>query len=246
MFNNYAIAPGRRQDRPGRHLRARLPAAAGAADGGDHPAARDGQGRRPAGLRDPERRLVSDACDGACPGLVGARSRRHGETTLVVDPRAPRRGLHAPARRAGLQLPLRPRRRRLPRLGRAQACPATSAPPAGRDLNAPDDAGLPGACRRRSRSASRSTTTCSRSRTRPRRVRAAGLARRRRAGADASSRVWPTADWHEREAVRPDGHRRSTATRTCGGSCSTTTGRATRCARTTRSAASRSGSRGEE
>ena len=27
-----------------------------------------------------------------------------------------------------------------------------------------------------------------------------GLARRRRAGPRASSRVWPTADWHEREA----------------------------------------------
>ena len=59
MFNNYAIAPVGRQDRRGRHLRARLPAAARAADGGDHPAARGDPGRRPARVRAPRGRRVS-------------------------------------------------------------------------------------------------------------------------------------------------------------------------------------------
>ena len=48
--------PGRRQDRPRRHPRARLPAAAGGADGGDRPPAREGPGRRAAGVRDPRSR----------------------------------------------------------------------------------------------------------------------------------------------------------------------------------------------
>ena len=52
MFNNYT-APGRRQGRRRRHPRARLPAAAGGADGGHRPTPREGDGRRSAGLRDP-------------------------------------------------------------------------------------------------------------------------------------------------------------------------------------------------
>src|SRR5499425_1832507 len=43
--------PGRRPDRPRRHLHPLLPAAAGGADGGDHPAARGAPGRRTAGVR---------------------------------------------------------------------------------------------------------------------------------------------------------------------------------------------------
>ena len=53
----------------------------------------------------------------ALPGLVETRE-AHGETTLVVEPARLRRGVHAPARRARLQLPLGHRRDRLPRLGR--------------------------------------------------------------------------------------------------------------------------------
>src|SRR5205085_11502790 len=74
--------PGGRQGRRGRHLRARLPAAARGADGGDRPAAREGPGRRTAGLRDPGRRILSYE---GVPGLV-ERKDAHGETTLVVDP----------------------------------------------------------------------------------------------------------------------------------------------------------------
>ena len=83
--------------------------------------------------------------------------------------------------------------------------------PAGRDLNDPGAQGYARHARRRSRSASRSTTTCSRARRRRRARARPGVARRRR---DASRRVvpvWPTADWHEREAwdmmgIPFDGH----------------------------------------
>ena len=59
MFNNYAIVQSVDKIVAGRHLRARLPAAPRAADGGDHPPARSGEGRRAARLRTAERRLVS-------------------------------------------------------------------------------------------------------------------------------------------------------------------------------------------
>ena len=82
MFNNYTIVQSRGQDRPRRHLRPRLPAAARAADGGDHPAARGRAGGRAAGVRDQERRVLTYE---ATPGLVAAVE-AHGETTLVVEP----------------------------------------------------------------------------------------------------------------------------------------------------------------
>ena len=119
MFNNYAILQSVDKIVARRHLRARLPAAARAADGGDHPAARGGPGRRPARVRAAERRPVTELVEEiAAASSVGRREGAHGETTLVVEPGAPRRGVHAPARRGGLQLPLRHLRRRLPRLGR--------------------------------------------------------------------------------------------------------------------------------
>ena len=61
MFNNYAILQSVDKIVAGRHLRPRLPAAARAADGRDHPPARGRPGRRAARLRAAERRLVS--CD---------------------------------------------------------------------------------------------------------------------------------------------------------------------------------------
>ena len=140
MFNNYAILQSRRQDRRRRRLRARLPAAAGAADGGDHPPARGGAGRRAARLRAAECRLLSvrqARCRASC-----RRRSAHGETTLVVDPRAARRGVHPPSRRGGLQLPLRHLRRRLPRLGRRRRLRLHRHRRSGRDLNAPMTQGL--------------------------------------------------------------------------------------------------------
>ena len=73
MFNNYAILQSVDKIVAGRHLRPRLPAAAGAADGGDHPPARGRPGRHSARLRGA----------GACavnvrgrPGLDARRARR--------------------------------------------------------------------------------------------------------------------------------------------------------------------------
>ena len=83
MFNNYTILQSVDKIVAGRHLRARLPAAARAADGGDHPAARGGPGRRAARVRDAERRVLTPAS--AVPGSSRS-SEAHGETTLVVDP----------------------------------------------------------------------------------------------------------------------------------------------------------------
>src|SRR5262249_14972582 len=73
-----------RQDRPGRHVRAGLSAATRAADRGDHPVARGGQGRRAACVRDPKRGLVSAAEFDGVPGLVEV-TRAHHETTVVVE-----------------------------------------------------------------------------------------------------------------------------------------------------------------
>src|SRR5439155_15904576 len=70
---------GGRQDRAGRHPRSRLSAAPGGADGGHRPAAREGDGRRSARLRDPRGRKLT------VPGLIERRE-QHGETTVVVDP----------------------------------------------------------------------------------------------------------------------------------------------------------------
>ena len=53
MFNNYTVLQGVDKIVAGRHPRARLPAAAGGADGGHRPPAREGARRRAAGLRDP-------------------------------------------------------------------------------------------------------------------------------------------------------------------------------------------------
>ena len=82
MFNNYTVAPGRRQDRPGRHPRPRLPAAPRGADGGHRPPPREDPRRRAAGVRDPRGRGMTLR---GRPGLVETIE-AHGETTLVIDP----------------------------------------------------------------------------------------------------------------------------------------------------------------
>ena len=122
----------------------------------------------------------------------------HGETTLVVEPARADRGLHPPARRGGLQLPLGHRRRRLPRLGRRRASPATSAPPPGRDLNMPMTQGLQALPTPKPKRFSVSYHLLSVSDT-PRRVRVQTWVDD---GEPVPSviAVWPTADWHEREA----------------------------------------------
>ena len=153
--------PGRRQDRRRRHPRAGLPAASGGARRGHRPPPGEDQGRRAARVRDPRGRERDVR---RRPGLV-ERKEAYGETTLVVDPARARRGLHAPPRRGGLQLPVRHHGRRLPRLGRAARRRLHTGPPPGatsaRRARRASHAG-----RTRSRRASRSTTTCWRSRAR--------------------------------------------------------------------------------
>ena len=94
------------------------------------------QGRRPARVRDPERRLVSEL-GGRSRLVERRRGERHRETTLVVDPaRASSRPARTCAtRRASTSSPTSPPS--TTSAGATRACPATSAPPAGRDLNAP-------------------------------------------------------------------------------------------------------------
>src|SRR5207247_4075436 len=74
--------PGRGQDRRRRRLRPRLPAAAGGADGRDHPAARARARRHPAGLRGAGSRFLSWE---HVPGYVSEQE-AHGEQTVVVEP----------------------------------------------------------------------------------------------------------------------------------------------------------------
>ena len=179
----------------------------------------------------------------ALPGPGRGRSRRHGETTLVVELERLVEAAHAPARRGGLQLPLRRHRGRLPRLGRQGRLRLHRHRRRPRP-QPPDDAGLPGAAARRSRSASRSTTTCS------------SVSRRARAalrlqtwvddGEPVPSVVARLADRRLARArgLGHDGHRLRGPPEPAADPAWTTTGKGTRCARTTRSAASRSASRG--
>src|SRR4029453_5495245 len=74
--------PGRRQDRPRRHPRARLPAPARGAHGGHRPAARENPSRRPACVRDPRGRRMTEYA--GVPGVVETREALD-EVTLVVD-----------------------------------------------------------------------------------------------------------------------------------------------------------------
>jgi NADH-quinone oxidoreductase subunit C len=74
--------PGRRQDRRGRHPRAGLPAPARGARRGHRSAPGEDQGGRASRVRDPRGRKLTFE---GVPGLV-ERKEAHGETTLVVDP----------------------------------------------------------------------------------------------------------------------------------------------------------------
>ena len=156
-------------------------------------------------------------------------------------PGADRRGVYAPARRGRIHDARRHLADRLPRLGRRPASPGTSAPRTGATSSPPG--------RRASRASPRPKPkrfsisyhllkVDDDARARPR----AGLARRGRGDRLRDRRV------AGRRLVRARGvgHVRHPlqVTRTwCGSSCRTT-GRAIRCSRTTRSAASRCASRG--
>jgi NADH:ubiquinone oxidoreductase subunit C len=130
------------------------------------------------------------------PGLVEVREAK-GETTLVVDtPRLPEAGA-LPARRARLRLPLRRRSRRLPRLGQARVSGYIGTP-GGRDLNKPMTQGLQRLPQPKPRRFSVSYHLLA--------VRAGAQRVRLQVWVDDGEEVptvipvWPTADWHEREA----------------------------------------------
>ena len=168
MFNNYAIVQSVDKIVPVDMYVPGLPAAARAADRGDRPPARGGTRRRAAGVRGAERRVVSE-CD-EVPGLV-EEIERHRRDDLVVEPRAAGRRRDAPARRGGLQLPLRPHRGRLPRLGRRGASPGYIGTPAGRDLNTPMTQGYQAMPLAEAEAVRDQLPPALRSRDRPRRVR---------------------------------------------------------------------------
>ena len=186
MFNNYPILQGVDKIVAGRHPRARLPAAAGGADGGDRPAAREGRWpacrprTRSAGWRRADASRASPASS--------RRRRRTARRRSSSTRRALRRGVHATcATSTGFHFLSDVAADRLPRLGREGASPATSAPPSGRDLNAPGSQGLARVPAPKPKRFAMNYHLLA-----PRAGRAArarpGLARRRRAGRRASSR----------------------------------------------------------
>ena len=144
MFNNYTVLQGVDKIVPVDIHVPGLPAAARGVDGGHRAPPREDQGRRAARLPDPRRRAMTVAPMTAYEGR--ARAGRDGRRARRDDARrrcrAHRRGVHAPARRAGIQLPLRPDPDRLPRLGWQAASPATSARPAGATSHGPGTQGL--------------------------------------------------------------------------------------------------------
>ena len=144
MFNNYTIAPGRRQDRPGRHPRARLPAAARGADGGHRPAAREGHGRRAARLRDP-RRSPSRELRRRSRARRDARGARRDDARR--RPAAPRRGVRRTSATSSASTSS-PTSRATDYLGwGASGVAGYIGTRGGRDLNAPGDAGARPRCR---------------------------------------------------------------------------------------------------
>ena len=161
---------------------------------------------RAARVPDPRSRLLVPY-EGV-PGLVETREAL-GETTLVVDPARLVEACTHLRDEQGFNLLARHHRHRLPRLGRDGRSPATSARADGRDLNDPAAQGYARTPEPKPKRFSLSyhllrVADDSRARARP------GLARRRRGGRDRVP-VWPTADWHEREAwdmmgIAFDGH----------------------------------------
>ena len=140
MFNNYTILQGVDRDRPRRHLHPVLPAAAGGADGGDHPPARGAPGRRAAPRTSASR--WRRELTGQRSGLRLSPRRPFDETTVTVETRADPRGVRARTRRARLRRAASTSSRPTTSTGAARASPATSAPRSGRDLKHPMTQGL--------------------------------------------------------------------------------------------------------
>ena len=129
---------GRRQDHRRRRPRPRLPTSAGGADRGHHPPAREGPGRRPARVRDP-RRSRPDLTK-ASPGSSRRRTRTARRRSSSIR-RACVEACTYLRDVEGFNFLSDITPRRLPRLGRMRASPATTGTAAGRDLNTPNAQG---------------------------------------------------------------------------------------------------------
>ena len=132
----------------------------------------------------------------AVPGFIELNDAHH-ETTIVVSPAELVAAGLAPARRARLRLPLRHHRRRLPRLGRQGRLRLHRDPRRPRPEHA-DDAGAAGAARPKPKRFALNYHLLS--------IVADGGRIRLQTWVDDGEpvpsviEVWPTADWHEREA----------------------------------------------
>ena len=195
MFNNYAILQSVDKIVAGRHLRPGLPAAARAADGGDHPAARGRPGGRPAGLRPEERGDVTRWSK--IPGVVAGRGGpRRDDARRRAGAASSRRARTCATRRASTSSPTSPRP--TTSAGARTACPGYIGTAAGRDLNRPMTQGLQVLPQPKPKRFSVSYHLLSVSDA-PRRMRVQTWVDD---GEPVPSviEVWPTADWHEREA----------------------------------------------
>ena len=156
--------PGRRQDRSGRHPRARLPASPGGADGGHHPSAREDP-RQASRRRTRSAGSQSDAHE-HLRGRARASSRRASPSarrpSSSTPPGSSRRARSSATSTASTSSPTSPPP--TTSAGESRRSRATSGPPAAETSTSPDRAGLR-ASPIRSRHASRSRTTCSASAT---------------------------------------------------------------------------------
>ncbi|HEX6663492.1 MAG TPA: NADH-quinone oxidoreductase subunit C [Gaiellaceae bacterium] len=181
-----------------------MPPAPRGADGGHHPPPREGDGRRAARVRDPGSRLLSLR---GVPGLVEVRE-EHGETTIVVDtPRLVEAARHL---RDDLGFDFLSDVTATDYLGWGRGGVSGYLGTAGgRDLNAPSTRGLQRMPRPKPRRFSVSYHLLA--------VRRGAERVRLQVWVDDAEAVpsvvpvWPTADWHEREAwdlmgIPFDGH----------------------------------------
>ena len=202
--------PGGRPDRPRRHLRPLLPAAARGADGGDHPPAR-GASRRACRRRTSGGRWPRERAGPTCPASC-RRASRFGETT--VDRRAERireACLHA-RDELGFDMCVDVVATDYLDWARRRASPATSAPRAAATCTSRRRRGSQTLPAPKPKRFSLSYHLLALQRGRPARP-APVLGRRGRAGAE---RRLGLADLRlaRARAVRPDGHPSSTGTRT--------------------------------